>query len=72
MTTGSFKTSDGFQVEVVVYNSKDYSANVFIEDGRFAYPMIKCNGIQGRDTYEVLVNEGKYMTKNEIISMFNL
>lgn len=72
MITNEFTTSDGFKVEVGVYNSKDYSAHVFIEDGGFASPMKKCNSIQGRDTYEVLVSEGKYMTKEELIRMFNL
>lgn len=72
MITNGFTTSDGFKVEVCVYNSRDYSAHVFIEDDRFAYPITKCNSIQGRDTYEVFVSEGKHMTKEELIRMFNL
>ena len=72
MTTSSFKTTDGFKVDVYVFNSKDYSAHVFIEDGRFGFPMEKRNSIHGRDIYEVLVSEGQEMTKEEIIRMFNL
>lgn len=69
----SFITSDNYKVEIKVFNHSDYSAHIFISnkpDHNMGRPFT--SSIHGRDTFEVLLSEGKYMTKDSIIRMFDL
>lgn len=71
--THQFITRDGYQVEIWVYNSGDYSANVFVAKSN-EKPVSSGNCtkyyMQGRDAYEVLLSEGKHMSKEEVVRMF--
>lgn len=67
------ETKDGYKVEVYVYNHCSYSCHVFV----CKKPGVSVNSsnndlyhLHGRDSYEVLVNDCKNMTREEVIRMF--
>ena len=67
------ETKDGYNVEVYVYNHRDYSCHVFVckEPGvRVCSLNNDLYHLHGRDSYEVLVSDCKNMTREEIIRMF--
>lgn len=66
-------TTDGFHVEIYVYNTRDYSAHVFVSRNHGEYVNSSNSDvfhIHGRDTYEVLIREAKRMNLSEVKQMF--
>lgn len=71
MTT--FSTKDGYQIRVSIYNSRSYASRVFVANNpdEWIHSMNhKLYFLEGRDAYEVLMSEGKHMTKEEVVRMF--
>lgn len=66
-------TSDNYHIDMWMYNHIGYYFHVFIANK----PNESINStnnklyyLKGRDAYEVLLSDAKYMSKEEIIRMF--
>lgn len=68
----SFYTIDGFNVQVYIYNSVDFSAHIFVanKENREVNSTDKVYRLRGRDAIDCLVKDGTAMAKSEILKMF--